>query len=77
MRLTPAKLAELYAFWLARKGGLEPVYFYDSHETNPRFTSDPTGATLSGRYTVRFDSAWSESAGQVRGHAEIVLIELT
>ncbi len=47
-RLTPSQMATLLQFWKDRNGGLEPFYFYDSYEINPRLTSDPTGAATVG-----------------------------
>ncbi len=61
-RLPPAKLAELFTFWKARSGGIEPFYF-----------DDPIDKT---RYTVRFDSGWTQTAGLGRGDADISLIEV-
>ena len=75
-RLTPGQMGTLYQFWTDRNGGMEPFYFYDPYETNPRFTSDPTGATMTGRYAVRFDSSWSQSCNLGRGDVEIVLVEV-
>ena len=75
-RLSPPQLATLRAFYDARGGSLEPFYFYDPYETNPRFSWDPTGQALAGRYTVRFDSDWSQSAGLGRADVEIALVEL-
>lgn len=75
-RLTAAQLAELRAFYQARKGSTEPFYFYDPWETNPKFTYDPTGGSPVGRYTVRFQGSWSESAGLGRAVVQIELTEL-
>jgi hypothetical protein len=75
-RLTPFQLATLRDFYDARKGPTEPFYFYDPCETNPRFTSDPTGQPATGRYTVRFDCEWRQSCGIGRSDVEIQLIEL-
>jgi hypothetical protein len=60
-RLTSAQLATLRAFFEARRGGLEPFYFYDPWDTSPKFTPDPTGAATTGRYTVCFRGAWSQA----------------
>jgi hypothetical protein len=75
-RLTPSQLATLRAFYDARNGSHEPFYFYDSYETNPKFSCDPAGVTVTGRYTVRFNSDWSQSVGLGRSDVEIELIEL-
>jgi len=75
-RLTPAQLAELRDFYDARKGPAEPFYFYDPWETVPRFSHDPTGQATQGRYTVRFNSDWSQSLGLALAELQIELVEL-
>jgi hypothetical protein len=75
-RLTPAQLAALRTFYEARNGSLEPFYFYDPYETNPRFSYDPTGVAQNGRYVVRFNSDWSQSVTPGRSDVQIELIEL-
>lgn len=76
-RLTSAALATLRAFWDARKGPTEPFYFYDVWETDPQFSYDPTGIELVGRYVVRFDGTWNQSAGLRRTDVDISLIQIT
>lgn len=75
-RLTPAQLTALRDFYGARKGPTEPFYFYDPYETNPKFSHDPTGMAVAGRYTVRFAHEWSQSVGVGRSEISIELIEL-
>ena len=75
-RLTPAQLQALREFYEARNGPVEPFYFYDPYETNPKFSWDPTGAAVVGRYTVRFNSEWSQSVAPARSDVQIDLIEL-
>ena len=75
-RLTPTQLLTLRDFYDARKGPTEPFYFYDPYETNPRFLYDPTGVAVTGRYTVRFNSDWSQSVTPGRSEVQIELIEL-
>jgi hypothetical protein len=75
-RLTPTQLASLRDFYDARNGTHEPFYFYDPYETSPKFSYDPTGAAVTGRYIVRFNSDWSQSVGPGRSDVEIELIEL-
>ena len=75
-RLTPTQLAALRAFYDARNGTLEPFYFYDPYETNPKFSYDPTGVVVTGRYTVRFNSDWDQSVTPGRSDVQIELIEL-
>jgi hypothetical protein len=75
-RLTPTLLQQLRAFYIARKGPVEPFYYYYPHETNPKFSHDPTGAATTGRYIVRFDSEWAQTVALGRVNVEIALIEL-
>jgi phage-related protein len=75
-RLTPAQLATLRDFYEARKGAHEPFHFYDPYESNPKFSSDPTGVSPDGRYVVRFDGAFSQEAGMGRANVDITLIQL-
>jgi len=76
-RLTPLQLAALHGFYDARKGPIEPFYFYDPWETVPRFSHDPTGQATQGRYTVRFAGEWRQSVGLGRSDVQIELTELT
>jgi len=76
-RLNAAQLQALRAFYEARNGPAEPFYFYDPYETNPKFSSDPSGAAVTGRYTVRFNSDWDQSVGPGRSDVQVELIELT
>jgi len=75
-QLTPMRLAALRDFYDARNGPQEPFYFYDPYETVPPFSHDPTGAATQGRYTVRFEGAWSQSSGLARSECEIELVEV-
>jgi hypothetical protein len=75
-RLTPAQLAVLREFYDARQGPTEPFYFYDPYETNPKFSHDPTGQAVAGRYTVRFNGEWNQSVSLGRSDVNIELIEL-
>jgi hypothetical protein len=76
-RLTAEQLAALRGFYEDQDGGLRPFYFYDVTETED-FAYDETGASATGRYTVRFDSDWQQEigVGQLRGTVTIRLIEL-
>jgi hypothetical protein len=66
-RLTPAQLQTLRNFYAARNGPGEPFYFYDPHETSPKFSCDPTGAAITGRHIVRFNGDWQQGvAGEAR-----------
>jgi phage-related protein len=75
-RLTPAQLSALRDFFDARKGPTEPFYFYDPYETSPKFSHDPTGQAVAGRYTVRFASLWQQSVTLARADLSLELIEL-
>ena len=75
-RLTPTQLGGLRDFYDARKGATEPFYFYDPYETSPKFTYDPSGQAVAGRYTVRFAGEWNQSVGLGRSDVNIELIEL-
>ena len=75
-RLPVTTLLSFRNFYLARKGPLEPFYFYDPWETSPKFSYDPTGAAVIGRYTVRFDGAWEQMAGIGRADVDISLVQL-
>jgi phage-related protein len=75
-RLTPAQLAALRDFYDARKGATEPFYFYDPYETNPKFSHDPTGQAVAGRYTVRFAGGWNQSVSLGRADVSLELVEL-
>jgi hypothetical protein len=75
-RLTPGQLQALRAFYEARSGPAEPFYFYDPYETNPKFSYDPAGQAVPGRYTVRFNCEWSESLSLGRAEVEIELLEV-
>lgn len=75
-RLTPSQLQALRNLYDARNGMHEPFYFYDPYDANPKFSYDPTGATTTGRCTVRFNTDWSQSVGPGRSDVEIERIEV-
>jgi len=75
-RLAPAELAALRDFYEARKGPEEPFYFYDPWDSSPKFSYDPTGQQTQGRYTVRFEGAWEQSAGIGLIEVSLELVEL-
>ena len=75
-RLQPVALQALRDFYDARNGATEAFYFYDPHETSPKFSHDPTGQATQGRYTVRFNCDWSQSSEPGRSSVNIELIEL-
>jgi len=75
-RLSAAQLATLRDFYEARKGTTEPFYFYDPYETNPKFSHEPTGQAVAGRYTVRFACGWNQSVSLWRVDVSLELVEL-
>jgi hypothetical protein len=75
-RLTPAQLVALRSFYDARKGPTEPFYFYDPYETSPKFSDDPTGQAVAGRYIVRFSGPWEQITSLARADLTLELIEL-
>mgnify|MGYP005817253921 FL=1 len=75
-RLTAAQLSALRGFYDAHKGPAEPFYFYDTYETSPKFSHDPTGQAVVGRYTVRFAGPWEQSTSLARADLTLELIEL-
>jgi len=75
-RLAPVQLASLRDFYDARKGPTEPFYFYDPYETSPKFSHDPTGHAVGGRYTVRFAGEWNQSVDLGRADVNVDLTEL-
>jgi len=75
-RLTPAQLQALRDFYEARKGPQEPFYFYDPWDASPKFSYDPTGQATQGRYTVRFEDGWEQSAGIGLIEVSLELVEI-
>jgi hypothetical protein len=47
-----------------------------SSPEDPGSGYDPTGVAVTGRYTVRFNTDWSQSVGPGRSDVQIELIEL-
>jgi len=76
-RLTPAQLSALRDFFDARKVPAEPFYFYDPYETSPKFSHDPTGQAIAGRYTVRFSGEWNQSVSLNRSDVGVEVVELS
>ena len=76
--LTDTALATLKAFWDGHDGGLIPFYFYDPFAANPVGSNyDPTGSSVTGRYTVVFRGNWSETTGMLRTQTgQIQLVEV-
>lgn len=72
--VTLAAWQGLWAFYKAHKA--VPFYMYNPRETVPPFTYDPTGQDEVGRYTVVFDSSWSETTSMGRSHVGLSLREV-
>lgn len=75
-RLTTSELQALRNYYGARNGPVEPFYFYDHTETSPKFSYDPTGQAVIGRYTVRFNGAWSQEVQLGRAEASFGIVQL-
>lgn len=76
-RLTPTEYDALLAFFVARKGPVQPFYFYDGTETVTDWTWDATGASTTGRYTVVFrNQRWVATFSIPRHEVEIELVEV-
>jgi hypothetical protein len=71
-RLTAALVSALRAFY----DGMGPgaFFFYDPMSIGSNY--DATGASLQGRYTVRFEGAFSQEMGQGLGEVSLELVEL-
>lgn len=77
VRLSASALATLRSFYLARRGGTEAFYYYDPFAVVPIGSNyDPTGASPTGRVTVRFDGPWQQSMGIARTDVQIQLVEV-
>lgn len=75
-KLKPAQLIELITFVADRKGATEPFYMYDPAESTPYGNYDATGVSTNGRFTVRFDGAFSFTLQLGRGEATMTLVEV-
>lgn len=64
-------------FFIARKGGMYPFYFYDYTESSPKGNYDATGVDTNGRFLVRFEGPWNQqkTVGQIMA-ADCRLVEL-
>ena len=76
-KLGATAMAALRAFHAARKGRKEPFFLYWPWERTVPFTYDDTGTETDGRYTVRFDSDFSETWSLQRGEVELEMVEIT
>lgn len=67
-------LTSLSAFYLARKGPLQPFYFYDLTLTTTVY--DATGALTAGRHVVHFSREYRQDLVIGKSSAAIELTEL-
>lgn len=78
-RLRASDLVALRDFYDARKGPIEPFYYYNLTEntigTPVGSNYDASGTSTTGRYTVTFLGEWQQQMGLARGQASIELIE--
>jgi hypothetical protein len=72
-RLNATKAAALKTFWDGQQGGVVPFVFYNLIEG----TYDPSGNSVTGRYTVVFRSNWQQTTGLARTDVQnLELIEV-
>jgi hypothetical protein len=72
-RLDATKAAALKTFWDGQQGGVIPFLFYNLIEG----AYDPTGNSVTGRYTVVFRSNWQQTTGLARTDVQnLQLIEV-
>ena len=71
-RLTVPQWESLRQFFLARRGGTEPFYWYYT-----KASYDATGVSTTNRITVRFDGALSRNYGVARQDVSLRLIEIS
>ena len=73
-RLCSADLATLYAFWVAKLGGLTPFAFYNPFEVTAGHdigsNYDPTGNGTQGRVTVVFRGSWAQATDIARSNVQ-------
>lgn len=70
-RLTADEWATFKTFWEARKGSLEPIYYYPDADNH-----DATGASATGRVKARFDASMSRAMALARSQIEVRLIQI-
>ena len=80
-RLCAADLGTLYAFWVAKQGGLIPFAFYNpfevvaGHDIGSNY--DPTGNATQGRLTVVFRGPWTQATDLARSNVQgLELVEV-
>jgi hypothetical protein len=70
-RLAYTEWLALRDFFRARKGMTQPFYFYPNNADH-----DPTGTSVTGQFTVRFQGALSETYNVGRHGIELALVEI-
>jgi hypothetical protein len=77
--LTAAAKEAMLQFFLDQGGGMIEFLFYDLFETVPKFSYDPTGAAVAGRYTARFEGRWLSAlrTGGLASDASLTLAEIS
>lgn len=70
-----AVLASISDFYLARKGPLQPFYFYDLTQGGG-VVYDDTGVATNGRYTVKFTGDYQHDISVGKSFAQIGIVEL-
>lgn len=78
-RLTGTALVALRTFYLARNGPQQEFWMYDLFEAVPMAdvaNYDATGASINGRYTVRFEGKWTQALDLGRNQGQLGLIEV-
>jgi hypothetical protein len=80
-RLSATDLGTLYAFWVAKQGGLIPFAFYNpfevaaGHDIGSNY--DPTGNGTQGRVTVVFRGPWAQATDIARTNVQgLELVEV-
>ena len=79
-KLTAAALAAFKTFYESHNGGLTPFYYYDCYEVTSGPIGgnfDPTGASITGRFTVVFtNNVWAETVSIGRTVVQFELKEV-
>jgi len=70
-RMTFDEWDDLVEFFGDRKGALEPFFFYPNADEH-----DPTGASTTGRFRVRFEAGLSRSMQLARSAVDLRLIQV-
>jgi hypothetical protein len=69
-----SELTAMREFYMARKAGTEPFWFYYLPETG--YVYDPSGISSTGRYAVVFANTWEQMVGIARSQVQIQLLEV-